>query len=112
MINGFAEADPKGDFTNRLSDAVDRVRMDPGWRQQYMDMQDYLDIAKEEGRAEERLNTEREKKRADQEKKRADAAESRADAAESRADREKQRADAAEAELARLRELLAGKNVE
>ena len=70
-----------------------------------MDMQDYLDIAKEEGRAEERLNTEREKKRADQ-------AESRADAAESRADREKQRADAAEAELARLRELLAGKTAE
>ena len=107
-----AGSTPEGDFTNRLSDAVDRVRMDPGWRQQYMDMQDYLDIAKEEGRAEERLNTEREKKRADQAESRADAAESRADAAESRADRETKRADAAEAELARLRELLAGKTAE
>ena len=58
-----------------------------------MDMQDYLDIAKEEGRAEERVNTEREKARADQEKV--------------RADQEKLRADAAEAELARLREKLA-----
>ncbi len=30
-----------------------------------MDLQDYVDIAREEGRAEERANTEREKARAD-----------------------------------------------
>ena len=69
------------------------------------DAEQHARFLREEGREEERQNTEREKMRAD-------AAESRADAAESRADREKKRADAAEAELARLRELLAGKNEE
>jgi hypothetical protein len=41
---------------------------------------------REEGRAEERVNTEREKARADAAENRADAAENRADAAENRAD--------------------------
>ena len=57
----------------------------------------------EEGREEERVNTEAERKRADAEKDRADAEKDRADAAESRADAAESRADAAVAELERYK---------
>ena len=55
----------------------------------------------EDGRREERKNTEAERRRAD-------AAETRADAAETRADAAETRADAAEAEIRQLKEELAG----
>lgn len=64
---------------------------------------DLRDEGREEGRKEERVNTEAERRRADAEKTRADEAESRADDAESRADAAEFRAYAAEAELAKYK---------
>lgn len=81
--------EPEGELVNKLDDAVATARRHPGWRTEYMDLQDYIDIAREE----ERENTRKEAERADKEKTRADS--------------EKHRADAAEAELARLKERLA-----
>ncbi len=88
-----AGAKPDGDFTKRLENAVESVRQDPQSRKDYMDFQDYLDDAKaegirigeergrkaglEEGRQEERLNTEREKKRAEAAEKGKEAAEAK-----------------------------------
>ena len=60
------------------------------------------DDMREEGRAEERANTEREKANAEREKTRADEQEARADAQEARANTQEARADALEA---RVREL-------
>ena len=62
-----------------------------------------LEKEREEGRAEERVNTEREKARADAEKSRADAEKSRADAEKSRADAEKSRADELAKEILELK---------
>ena len=45
-------AAPDGDFSKRLDIAVKRARMNPQWRKEYMDLQDYVDEAREEGRAE------------------------------------------------------------
>ncbi len=70
-------------------------------------LKDLIQDGKEEGRAEERINTERERARAEVECQRADAECQRADAECQRAEAECQRADKAEAELRRLREQLA-----
>ena len=43
---------PDGDFSKRLDIAVKGARMNPQWRKEYMDLQDYVDEAREEGRAE------------------------------------------------------------
>ena len=68
---------PEGDLPNRLEDAVTKARQDPRYRKEYMDFQDYLDMAKEEGRQEGRAEFEREKARADAETARADEAEAK-----------------------------------
>ena len=80
------------DFSRRLDEAVIKARMNQAWRKEFMDLQDYVDMAREE----ERANTEREKARADNEKARADNEKARADNEKARADNEKARADAAE----------------
>ena len=57
-------------FTERIERAAEKVRTSRTWRSEYMTFQEMLDIVKEdgreEGRAEERANTLREKKRADE----------------------------------------------
>ena len=100
---------PESSFAKRLEDAVAKARLNPAWRKEFMDLQDYVDIAKEEGRKEGlkqgreeglQQGREEERKNTEREAARADAAESRANAAESRA-------DAVEAELAQLKLRLA-----
>jgi hypothetical protein len=59
----------------------------------------------------EKQRAEQEKQRAEQEKQRAEQEKQRAEQEKQRAEQEKQRADLAEAELAKLRQLLAEKGV-
>jgi Uma2 family endonuclease len=61
---------------------------------------------------EERLQAEKEKRRAEQQKLLAEQEKQRAEQEKARAEQERQRADAAEAELARLRALLAAQGME
>lgn len=63
----------EGDFVSRLDSAVAELKFDPFVLKEYMDYREHMDDAREEGRAEgleegraeERVNTEREKLRAD-----------------------------------------------
>ena len=83
FLGYIATGTPSDSFTNELENEVQKARDHIQWRTEYMTFLEQLEMerkeGREEGRAEERVNTEREKARAD-------AAESRADAAENRAD--------------------------
>ena len=94
--------EPLDELTGKLHKAVEAGRRNEKWRSEYMKELLHDDDMREEGRAEERANTERERVRADEQKARADEQEARADAQEARADAQEARADALEA---RVREL-------
>ena len=80
--------------------AEEKIKLQCEARERYwMDWQSSMQTSREEGIAQERINTERERLRADTEKERADTEKERADT-------EKERADALEAELERYRKLL------
>ena len=66
-----------GDLTERVNAAVVKARKNDEWRSAYMKERIILMDAREEGREEERKNTEIERQRAAQERERADAAEKR-----------------------------------
>ena len=86
FLRYIASGTPSDSFTNELENEVKKARDHIQWRTEYMTFLEQLEKEREEGRAEERVNTEREKARADAEKSRADAEKSRADAEKSRAD--------------------------
>ena len=79
FLRYIASGTPSDSFTNELENEVKKARDHIQWRTEYMTFLEQLEKEREEGRAEERVNTEREKARADAEKSRADAAEKRAD---------------------------------
>ena len=72
------------ELTGKLHRAVEAGRRNEKWRSEYMKELLHDDDMREEGRAEERENTEREKARADAQEARADAQEARADALEAK----------------------------
>ena len=85
---------------DKIADLTDEIRRKPmGQLFEHWDSGPDEEL-REQGRAEERKNTEAERRRAD-------SAESRADAEQQRADAEQQRADAAETENVKLREEIA-----
>ena len=86
---------PTDELTRKLQRAVEAGRRNEKWRSEYMKELLHDDDMREEGRAEERENTEREKARAEQEK-------ARAEQEKTNAEQEKARADSLEA---RVREL-------
>ena len=86
FLRYIASGTPSDSFTNELENEVKKARDHIQWSTEYMTFLEQLEKEREEGRAEERVNTEREKARADAEKSRADAEKSRADAEKSRAD--------------------------
>lgn len=63
------------ELTEKLQEAVEAGRRNEKWRSEYMKELLHEDDIREEGRAEERTNTEREKARADAQEARADALE-------------------------------------
>ena len=81
FLKYVAEGIPSDSFTSELDNAVKGAREQAEWRREYMNLQEMLEQERKEGleegiekgRAEERVNTEREKARADAEKARADA---------------------------------------
>ena len=79
FLRYIASGTPSDSFTNELENEVKKARDHIQWRTEYMTFLEQLEKEREEGRAEERVNTEREKARADAEKRRADAEKSRAD---------------------------------
>ena len=103
FLRYIASGTPSDSFTNELENEVKKARDHIQWRTEYMTFLEQLEKEREEGRAEERVNTEREKARADAEKSRADAEKSRADAEKSRADAEKSRADELAKEILELK---------
>lgn len=78
--------EPLDELTGKLHKAVEAGRRNEKWRGEYMKELLHDDDMREEGRAEERANTEREKTRADEQEARADAQEARANTQEARAD--------------------------
>lgn len=68
---------PLDELTGKLHRAVEAGRRNEKWRSEYMKELLHDDDMREEGRAEERANTEREKANAEREKARADALEAR-----------------------------------
>ena len=76
--------EPLEELTGKLHKAVEEGRRNEKWRSEYMKELLHDDDMREEGRAEERENTEREKARADAQEARADALEARADALEAK----------------------------
>ena len=72
------------ELTGKLQKAVEAGLRNEKWRSEYMKELLHDDDMREEGREEERANTEREKARADAQKARADAQEARADALEAK----------------------------
>ena len=72
FLSYIASGTPRDGFTNELENEVKKARDHIQWRTEYMTFLEQLEKEREEGRAEERINTERERARAD-------AAESRAD---------------------------------
>ena len=76
--------EPMDELTGKLHRAVEAGRRNEKWRSEYMKELLHDDDMREEGRAEERENTEREKARADAQEARADAQEARADALEAK----------------------------
>ena len=89
FLNYIASGTPSDGFTNELENEVQKARDHIQWRTEYMTFLEQLERerneGREEGRAEERVNTERERERADAAENRAEAAEDRAEAAEDRA---------------------------
>jgi predicted transposase/invertase (TIGR01784 family) len=89
FLNYIASGMPSDGFTNELENEVQKARDHIQWRTEYMTFLEQLERerneGREEGRAEERVNTERERERADAAENRAEAAEDRAEAAEDRA---------------------------
>lgn len=79
FLSYIASGTPSDGFTNELENEVKKARDHIQWRTEYMTFLEQLEKEREEGRAEERINTERERARADAAENRADAAESRAD---------------------------------
>ena len=94
--------EPLDELTGKLHRAVEAGRRNEKWRSEYMKELLHDDDMREEGRAEERANTEREKAKAEREKARADEQEARAEREKANTEQEKARADALEA---RVREL-------
>ena len=75
---------PMDELTSKLHRAVEAGLRNEKWRSEYMKELLHDDDMREEGRAEERENTEREKARADAQEARADAQEARAEALEAK----------------------------
>ena len=106
---------------SQIQNCIDELKRDPGVGRQFMDWREYIELERREAVEEQKAQNEAlkkqvdaEKNRADSEKDRADAEKDRADSEKDRADSEKKRADEAEAEVLRLKALLAsnGVNVE
>ena len=100
-VDAAIEAMPS-DYLLKNFLTVNRVEVKTMLLTEYNEAESH-ELFKEEGRSEERKNTQREKERADAAENRADAAENRADAAENRADAAENRADIA---VSRLKEQL------
>jgi len=79
FLSYIASGTPSDSFTNELENEVKKARDHIQWRTEYMTFLEQLEKEREEGRAEERVNTEREKARADAAENRAIAEKSRAD---------------------------------
>ena len=113
FLRYIASGAPGDSFTNELENEVRKARDHIRWRTEYMTFLEQLEREREEGRKEERVNTEFQRARADDAEKRAGDAEKRADDAEKRArnaekrvgDAEK-RIDALEAVITELRKQL------
>ena len=75
---------PTDELTRKLQRALEAGRRNEKWRSEYMKELLHDDDMREEGRAEERENTEREKARAEQEKTNAEQEKARADSLEAR----------------------------
>ena len=77
FLNYIVSGTPSDSFTNELENEVKKARDHIKWRTEYMTFLEQLERerieGREEGRAEERVNTEREKARADAAENRADA---------------------------------------
>ena len=80
------------ELTEKLQEAVEAGRRNEKWRSEYMKELLHEEDIREEGRAEERANTEREK--------------ARADALEVKAEKEKVRADSLEEKVRELEEMI------
>ena len=76
--------EPLDELTGKLHKAVEAGRRNEKWRSEYMKELLHDDDMREEGRAEERANTEREKANAEREKVNAEREKARADALEAR----------------------------
>ena len=87
------------ELTEKLQEAVEAGRRNEKWRAEYMKELLHEDDIREEGRAEERANTEREKARAD-------ALEVKAEREKAKAEKEKVRADSLEEKVRELEEML------
>ena len=83
FLNYIASGTPSDDFTSELENEVQKARDHIKWRAEYMTFLEQLERerneGREEGRAEERANTERERARAEAAENRAEAAEDRVD---------------------------------
>ena len=76
--------EPLDELTGKLHKAVEAGRRNETWRSEYMKELLHDDDMREEGRAEERANTEREKANAERERVNAEREKARADALEAR----------------------------
>ena len=76
--------EPLDELTGKLHKAVEAGRRNEKWRSEYMKELLHDDDMREEGRAEERANTEREKANAERERVNAEREKARADALEAR----------------------------
>ena len=65
FLDYIASGTPSDGFTNELENEVQKARDHIKWRTEYMTFLEQLEKEREEGRAEERINTERERARAD-----------------------------------------------
>ena len=93
------EENIKNDNLRNIQQMVNIVKQDKEVSLEYMKVFEREEMLIQQGRQEERVNTERERQRAEQEK-------NRADQERERADQEKERADYLEEELRRLKEQL------
>ena len=75
FLNYIASGTPSDTFTNELENEVKKARDHIKWRTEYMTFLEQLEREREEGREEERVNTECQRKRADEAEKRVDALE-------------------------------------
>lgn len=77
MYRYIMTGEPLDELTGKLHKAVEEGRRNEKWRSEYMKELLHDDDMREEGREEERANTEREKARADAQEARADALEAK-----------------------------------